>query len=294
MPRRPLTRNLIAAFLAVSLVLAGQRCLAAPRDLGNDPRLNAAQQVVQRIASEVESSGLGQTTSSDFDPLAGTRKMLRILKSMDFLARNDGPRGEGTTTLILSEADVRRVPRADADRFALAAKGTRGRVLQIKDGWVRVAFDNGTEGWIEESHADYRSGRALVAGERGSRSRFVRTALAARGVPYVWGGATLRGLDCSGLVLNIARRFGVRLPHSAALQWKRGIPVARDALTPGDLVFFANTYKPGISHVGVYVGGGKFVHASSGRGRVTVSSLREPYYAWKYAGARRLPLPPRR
>ena len=122
----------------------------------------------------------------------------------------------------------------------------------------------------------------------------LQAALAQTGVPYLWGGATPKGFDCSGLILNIARRFGLRLPHSAADQASYGRAVVRDSLRPGDLVFFADTYKPGVSHVGVYKGNDKFVHASSGRGKVTVSSLKQPYFASRYAGARRLNLGLRR
>jgi len=111
-----------------------------------------------------------------------------------------------------------------------------------------------------------------------------------RGVPYRWGGASGDGVDCSGLVVRAALDLGRRLPHSAAELFELGDPVAEDDLQPGDLVFFANTYKPGISHVGIYKDGSRFVQASSAAGRVTVGDLKRPYYRSRYAGARRLSL----
>ncbi|MER3501230.1 MAG: hypothetical protein C4295_07095 [Candidatus Fervidibacterota bacterium] len=120
----------------------------------------------------------------------------------------------------------------------------------------------------------------------------VATARKYLGTRYRYGGASpSRGFDCSGLVYYLLSRHGIRAPHSAAELFRMGKPIARSALRPGDLVFFRNTaHRRGITHVGIYIGNGKFIHASSGRGRVTVSRLSDPYYAARYAGARRLPL----
>lgn len=120
----------------------------------------------------------------------------------------------------------------------------------------------------------------------------VATAHKYLGTRYRYGGASpSRGFDCSGLVYYLLSRHGIRAPHSAAELFRMGKPIARSALRPGDLVFFRNTaHRRGITHVGIYIGNGKFIHASSGRGRVTVSRLSDPYYAARYAGARRLPL----
>jgi len=121
---------------------------------------------------------------------------------------------------------------------------------------------------------------------------FVRVAQRYAGTPYVWGGESARGFDCSGFIIRVMRDLGYKtLPHSAAEQFNYGKPIARELMKPGDIVFFKNTYKAGISHVGIYLGKDRFIHAAgTGQGTI-VSSLNED--KWRpggkhYAGARRL------
>jgi len=114
-------------------------------------------------------------------------------------------------------------------------------------------------------------------------ARYARTFV---GVRYRWGGMSPRtGFDCSGFVAFVYRRFGVSLPHYTVAQFQRGRRVARRALRPGDLVFFA-----GLSHVGLYIGDGRFIHAPHTGTRVSVASLRRGWYRATFAGARRIPL----
>uniref|UniRef100_E6Q2Q1 NlpC/P60 domain-containing protein n=1 Tax=mine drainage metagenome TaxID=410659 RepID=E6Q2Q1_9ZZZZ len=108
------------------------------------------------------------------------------------------------------------------------------------------------------------------------------SALRFLGVPYVFGGTTAAGFDCSGYVQHVFAMVGIHLPRTADAQYYAGKPV-RGHLVAGDLVFF-QTYAPGPSHVGIYLGHGKFVSASDHG--VMVSSLSEPYWASRYLGAK--------
>lgn len=105
------------------------------------------------------------------------------------------------------------------------------------------------------------------------------------GIDYDYGGTTTDGFDCSGFTSYVFKKLGVTLPHSSRAQYDLGTKVAKDDLRAGDLVFF-NTSGSGVSHVGIYVGDGKFAHAASHG--VTISKLSEKYYAARYVGARRV------
>jgi len=119
------------------------------------------------------------------------------------------------------------------------------------------------------------------------REEMARTAGSFVGVPYLWGGTSAsEGFDCSGLTMAVYQLSGLDLPRSSQQQFETGTPVERDMLRKGDLVFF-RTKDPGkVSHVGLYIGDGRFVHAPGQGKRISIESLSTPYYAARYAGAR--------
>jgi cell wall-associated NlpC family hydrolase len=114
--------------------------------------------------------------------------------------------------------------------------------------------------------------------------RLTSSALHFLGVPYVFGGTTTAGFDCSGFVQHVFAMLGISVPRTADAQYAAAHRVV-GGMKPGDLVFF-QTYAPGPSHVGIYLGNGKFVSASS-RG-VSISHLSDPYWASRFIGARTL------
>ncbi len=112
----------------------------------------------------------------------------------------------------------------------------------------------------------------------------VQIAMGELGVPYVWGGASPAGFDCSGLTMWVYAQLGIHLDHYTGAQWNEGVHVASNQLEPGDLVFF----EPDIGHVGLYIGNGEFIEAPHTGGVVQISSLSNPWYAAEYDGAVRV------
>jgi len=114
-------------------------------------------------------------------------------------------------------------------------------------------------------------------------SQVISIAMQYLGVPYVWGGMSPSGFDCSGLTAYAYAQIGISLPHHAASQFNYGVPVSRDDLQPADLVFFN-----GLGHMGMYIGGGQFIHAPHTGDVVKISSLYDSWYASTWVGARRI------
>ncbi len=171
-------------------------------------------------------------------------------------------------------------------------RGTTLKVLSRNGKWAKVALSNGVCGYVYRplmatGPGSITSSSVASTGDPAGSDALVRTALAYRGTRYSRGGTGRGGFDCSGFTRHIYAKYGVSLPHSSAAQSGIGQSVSKGELAPGDLVFFA-TSRRGISHVGIYIGESRFVHASNhGRG-VTVDSLGSSYYSSRYRGARRV------
>lgn len=144
-------------------------------------------------------------------------------------------------------------------------------------------------GWIDDFYIAQPVSRQFHMDPQAVlRQSIVQTAGRFIGTPYRWGGESARsGFDCSGLTMTVYRLNGLELPRNSRAQFHSGTPVSKKDLLAGDLVFFATDGRKRVSHVGVYTGSGRFIHAPGQGKRIRFASLSNRYFNRHYAGARR-------
>lgn len=161
-----------------------------------------------------------------------------------------------------------------AEQVAVGAGDDHVHVHSAEDGISNGSTDFGVVTFTPEAPLAPPSGRG---------GDVVAIAMQYLGVPYVWGGASPSGFDCSGLITYVYAQIGISLPHYTVSQYQLGISVSRDQLQPGDIVFFN-----GLGHNGMYIGGGQFIHAPHTGDVVKISNLSDSWYAATWVGARRI------
>lgn len=203
-----------------------------------------------------------------------------------FKERENVELGDGR--INTSTVNLRSQPSTSSEMLCQMSYGDEAYIIGFNCGWYKVQYE-GLTGYVRSDLMElteqpvYNSSASSVSNVG---QQIADLGLQYIGTPYVWGGTTTSGFDCSGFTQYVFRQMGYSLNRTAAQQLNNGYAVTD--LQPGDLVFFNNTYSTSAaaSHVGIYIGNNQFVHSASGG--VKVTSLSDSYYASRYIGARRI------
>lgn len=184
--------------------------------------------------------------------------------------------------------NVRSGMSTDFEKVGTLQRGTIINILSRGEGWSQMEY-NGLTGYVSDDYLVFGTREELESATTVG-DQIISIARQYLGTRYAYGGASPSGFDCSGFVYYVAKQAGYSVPRTGSSMWTAGYSkVDRANLKAGDIVFFTNTGGSNyITHVGLYIGGNKFIHSSSpSSGGVIVSSLSEAYYAPRYVGARR-------
>ncbi len=194
---------------------------------------------------------------------------------------------DDTTAWVISAVHMRTGPDTSYTSQRVLDSGTSVTITGSTEKWYRVEY-NGDEGYIFRTYLTTDDPAVTRANATSEGERIVAEAKNYLGVPYVYGGSSPSGFDCSGFVQYVFRQCGYSITRTAVTQSYDGYAVSRSELQPGDIIIFGNSANSGIGHSGIYIGNGQFIHASSGGGRVMISELSQNYYNVRFYGARRI------
>lgn len=213
---------------------------------------------------------------------------------VDVAAQADAEIGYGLVQSEGSTLNVRSGPSTDCEMLSELYDRTVVNIIGVDNGWYRISFRD-IIGYVSSDYmvpckdADGSRGDGDVAAVSSLGAQVVAYAQQFLGCPYVWGGNGPNAFDCSGFTKFVYSHFGCTLNRTASDQLCNGTPVARGEWQPGDLIFFNNgRVSTPVSHVGIYIGNGQFIHASTNSYTVQINNLFSSYYSNTYVYARRL------
>ena len=191
-----------------------------------------------------------------------------------------------TGMIIPATASLRNAPHVKATVVTTVFGRQTVSITGQKGLWYKVTSGNGLEGWIYKTYIV--TDTVAAAGYQHSPEQLVKFAKKYLNTGYVYGGNSPQGFDCSGFTQFVYNKFGYDMPRRSQDQMNLGIPVSQKNLAPADLVFFSTSKSKQVNHVGIYIGEGKFIHASSGSRRIRINTLNDSYFKTRYQGGRRV------
>ena len=214
---------------------------------------------------------------------------------LDVSTKADVTIGYGLVETDGSPLNVRSGPGTDYDKVTSLNDGAVVTIVGIDNGWYKVKTNGGSVGYVSSDYmvtckdsAGSRGDGTVVAASSSLGQQVVDYAAQFLGTPYVYGGNGPNSFDCSGFTSYVYRHFGYTLNRTATGQLSNGVSVSKSELQPGDPVFFKSGGSKPVSHVGIYVGGGQFIHASTNTYEVRYDNLTSGYYNNVYVYARRV------
>lgn len=217
--------------------------------------------------------------------------------SKEFVALQDVMNIEngGGAKVTVSVLNLREQPNTAAAVAAKLSEGEVSEIIGINSGWLKVRSQQGT-GYISPEFVEYvplsgavQAGQAAATGTSSRGQEVIAYAKQFIGTPYVYGGSSPKGFDCSGFTSYVYKNFGIALNRTSGGQMSNGSKVDRSDLQAGDLVFFtSSSSSKTVSHVGIYVGDGNFIHAVKPGKSLTIDTLSSGYYSTYYWAARRV------
>lgn len=202
------------------------------------------------------------------------------------------PSTEQATVNANGGLSLRSEASTEGERLTIIPNGSSVVITSTRDdGWSEVVYGNLT-GYVSNDYlVNYQSGtnnEGTTSQAKTKGDEVVEAAKKFLGVPYVYGGTSPDGFDCSGFTYYVYKQFGVTLNRTSSAQYLNGTSVSKSDLKPGDLVFFSQNGSSSIGHVGIYVGNDQFIHSPQTGDVVKISSMTSASYSLRYVGARRI------
>lgn len=288
--------SVASALLLAATAFAADSAVAAGCISGSSVRMRSSASVSSEIVTTLDkgsSVSILDTSDDDWYKVSYDGKVGYV--SSDYVTVDQDGAFTAPGVVNTNDVNIRSAASTDASVVETVNNGAVLTVTGLQDGWYSVTCQYGTKGYIRSDLVNLTADSAEDPSASNAGDKVVSTAKRYLGTRYVYGGSSPSGFDCSGFTMYVYRQYGYSLPHTATGQWQTSVGkkvYSSSNLQTGDLVFFCDPSRSNgkaCSHAGIYIGGGKFIHASSSRsGGVVINSLYETYYSSYYVGGKHI------